>query len=77
MKRTKLRDRLLPVYSRGEEIMNMTTHIVGGALAILALVVCLWKAISTGSPLAIASALIYGGSMVAVYNSPSAGRCRP
>lgn len=71
MKRTKLRDRLLPVYSRGEEIMNMTTHIVGGALAILALVVCLWKAISTGRPLAIASALIYGGSMVAVYTMSS------
>ena len=30
MKRTKLSDRQLPDYSRGEELMNMITHIVGG-----------------------------------------------
>ena len=29
MKRTKLDDRLLPDYTRGEEIFNMVTHIVG------------------------------------------------
>ena len=32
MKRTKLSDRSLPDYTQGEEIMNMVTHIVGGAL---------------------------------------------
>lgn len=32
MKRTKLSDRALPDYSRGEEQMNTITHIVGGAL---------------------------------------------
>ena len=31
MKRTKLDDRVLPNYTRGEEIFNMVTHIVGGA----------------------------------------------
>ena len=30
MKRTKLDDRVLPEYTRGEEIFNMVTHIVGG-----------------------------------------------
>lgn len=29
MKRTKLDDRVLPVYTKGEEIFNMVTHIVG------------------------------------------------
>ena len=29
MKRTKLDDRVLPEYTRGEEIFNMVTHIVG------------------------------------------------
>ena len=71
MKRTKLRDRLLPVYSRGEEIMNMTTHIVGGGLALTVLATCLWKAIRTGSPLAILAALIYGLSMTLVYTMSS------
>lgn len=39
-KRTKLKDRTLPDYTRGEEIFNMVSHIVGGALAIAALVLC-------------------------------------
>ena len=31
MKRTKLSERILPTYTKGEEIFNMTSHIVGGA----------------------------------------------
>ena len=34
MKRTKLDDRVLPTYSKGEEIFNMVSHIVGAALGI-------------------------------------------
>ena len=37
MKRTPLAERVMPEYSRGEEICNMVTHIVGGALGIAAL----------------------------------------
>ena len=40
MKRTKLKDRQLPDYTKGEEIFNMVTHIVGGALGIAYLVLC-------------------------------------
>ena len=32
--RIKLADRKLPDYTRGEEIFNMVTHIVGGGLSI-------------------------------------------
>lgn len=32
MKRIKLDDRVLPVYTKGEEIFNMVSHIVGGGL---------------------------------------------
>ena len=35
MKGTKLSQRQLPDYTKGEEIMNMVTHISGGGLAIL------------------------------------------
>ena len=66
-KRIKLRDRLLPSYSRGEEIMNMVTHIVGGGLGILALVACLLKTIFAGGALSIVGAAIYGGTMVCLY----------
>ena len=38
-KRTRLADRQLPDYTRGEEIMNMVTHIVGGAMGIMVLAV--------------------------------------
>lgn len=38
MKRTKLKDRVLPTYSKGEEIFNMVTHIVGGGMGIITLI---------------------------------------
>lgn len=63
-KRIKLRDRLLPDYTNGEEVMNMVTHIVGGGFGILALVLCL---VRTSVPRSTVGAAIYGGSMIAIY----------
>lgn len=71
MKRIKLCDRVLPVYTRGEEIMNMVTHIVGGGLGILALVLCLLRSAASGSAMGIACSCIYGGSMVLLYTMSS------
>ena len=34
MKRTKLEDRILPTYTKGEEIFNYVTHIVGAAIGL-------------------------------------------
>ena len=34
MKRTKLADRVLPAYTKGEEIFNMTSHIVGAGFGL-------------------------------------------
>ena len=31
MQRTKLKDRILPEYTKGEEIFNMVSHIIGAA----------------------------------------------
>jgi len=36
--RTPLRERILPDYSRGEELLNMITHIIGGAVGLLILI---------------------------------------
>ena len=66
-KRIKLRDRLLPNYSRGEEIMNMVTHIVGGGLGILILVVCVLKAALGGNIPGVVGSAIYGGTMITLY----------
>lgn len=65
--RTKLADRLLPDYTVAEEITNMVTHIAGGALGILALVLCLRKAIGRGDGYDLTGALIYGISMITLY----------
>lgn len=71
MKRIKLRDRLLPDYTTGEEIMNMVTHIVGGALGVVVLVLCVIRAVCSGSALSIVGCSIYGVSIVTLYTISS------
>lgn len=69
-KRIRLRDRQLPDYTKGEEVMNMITHIVGGSLGIAALLLCLLKAVRH-APLDIIGATVFGGSMVLLYTVSS------
>ena len=38
MKRTPIDKRELPDYTRGEEIMNMVSHIVGGGIGVVVLI---------------------------------------
>ena len=71
MKRIKLADRKLPDYTKGEEIMNMVTHIVGGALGIVVLVLCLFRSICQGVTLRAIGCAIYGVSIVALYTISS------
>ena len=71
MKRTKLRDRVLPDYTRGEERMNTITHMVGGGLAIAALVLCVVFAALHHNVYGIVSSAIYGVSMIALYTVSS------
>ena len=71
MKRIKLIDRLLPDYTTGEEIMNMVTHIVGGALGIIALILCVIRATRQGSGLCIAGCWVYGIAIVTLYTVSS------
>ena len=71
MKRTKLRDRILPKYTKGEEIFNMTSHIVGGALGIVALVLCVVFAAIHGNGYGVVSGAIYGVTMIILYTMSS------
>lgn len=70
-KRIKLKDRQLPPYSRGEEIMNMVTHIVGGGIGILALVLCILKTALNQNALGLAGGIIYGITMICLYSISS------
>lgn len=71
MKKTKLRDRILPKYTKGEEIFNMTSHIVGGVLGIVALVLCVVFAAVHGNGYGVVSGAIYGVTMVILYTMSS------
>ncbi len=71
MKRTKLKNRPLPDYTKGEEIMNMVTHTVGGGIGILGLIFCVLKAAVKGSAIGVVSGAIYGFSMIGLYTMSS------
>ena len=71
MKRTKLSARVLPRYSKGEEAMNMITHIVGGGFAVIALVLTLVRAFVRGTVPGICCTAVYGSCMVLVYTISS------
>ena len=71
MKRTKLSDRILPTYTKGEEIFNMTSHIVGGALGVVATVLCVVFAAIHGNGYGVVSGAIYGTTMIILYTMSS------
>ncbi len=71
VQRTKLCDRVLPDYTRGEELMNTITHIVGGAFAVAALVLCVVFAVRNRNVYGVVSSAIYGSSMIALYTVSS------
>ncbi len=71
MKRTKLKDRVLPNYTKGEEIFNMVSHIVGGGLGVIIAVICIAKAFINNDIYQIIGAFIYGLSMIILYTMSS------
>ncbi len=71
MARTALSDRLLPNYTRSEELMNMITHIIGGAFGIIALTLGVISASFTGDVWKIVSVSIYGATLVVMYTVSS------
>ena len=71
MKRTKLSDRQLPDYSRGEELMNMITHIVGGGLGIIVLLTCVVRAALNQNYYGIVSCTIYGTTFITMFTISS------
>ena len=71
MQRTKLKDRILPTYTKGEEIFNMTSHIVGAVLGIVATVLCIVFATVNGNVYGVVSGTIYGVTMIILYTMSS------
>lgn len=71
MKRTKIADRVLPTYSKGEEIFNMVSHIVGGAIGIAAIVLCSVFGALRGNAYGVVSGVIFGFTMLVLYTMSS------
>ncbi len=71
MTRTKLADRRLPNYTRGEELMNTLTHILGGIIGIAALILCILRAAGRGNVWGIVASCVYGVSMIAMFTISS------
>ena len=71
MERTKLCDRVLPDYTRGEELFNMISHIVGGGLGVVALVLCVVVAALHRNPWGVVGSSIYGASLIMMYTMSS------
>lgn len=71
MTRTKLCDRILPNYTKGEEIFNTLSHSAGAVFGIVALLTCLFTAVSKQNTWNIISSLIYGISLILLYTMSS------
>lgn len=71
MKRLKLADRTLPSYTKGEEIFNMVSHIIGVPLGIVAIVLCSIIYSKAGNAYGVVSGIIYGVSLILLYSISS------
>lgn len=57
----------IPKYTRGEEIFNMTSHIVGGGVGVVVTALCVIFAAIHGNAWGVVGSSIYGGMMIVLY----------
>lgn len=71
MQRIKLADRILPAYTREEDIFNMVSHILGGVLGITAISLCSVFAAVRNNIYGIVSGVIFGVTLLLLYTMSS------
>ncbi len=71
MTREKLAERKLPDYTKGEEIVNMVSHILGSVAGVVSLTLGLVIAVWFGDGYSVAGALVYGIAMILLYTFSS------
>ena len=69
--RTKLIDRTLPNYSIVEERFNYISHILGGVIGVIALVLCVLISAWHHNIMEIVTSIVYGLSMIVLYSMSS------
>ena len=68
---TKLIDRRIPEYAKGEEVFSMVLSIIGGALSVAVLVFCLIVAVKNKNVYGVVGSSIYGASLIIFYSFAS------
>lgn len=71
MSKKRLMSLPLPDYTKGEEIFNFVSHVVGGVFAIAALVLGIIMAAIKGNAWGVVSVSIYGTTMIILYTMSS------
>ncbi len=71
MKKAKLLKMVLPEYSKGEEVFNMTSHIVGGGIGVIALVLGIIFSSLHKNIYGIIGSIVFGVSMILLYTCSS------
>ncbi len=71
MKRIKLDERILPTYTKGEEIFNMVSHIVGAVLGIVTIVLTSVFASIHNVKFGVISGVIMGIALLLLYTMSS------
>ncbi|MCL2617462.1 MAG: hemolysin III family protein [Defluviitaleaceae bacterium] len=61
----------MPAYTRGEELFNMISHIVGGGLGVVALLACVIIAAYHQNVWGIVSGMVYGFSVILLFTMSS------
>ena len=69
MTRTPLAQRKLPDYTRANEMANMVSHIVGGALGIVILLSAIFIAVSQRNTWSLISGIAYALSMISLSHA--------
>lgn len=68
---TKLIDRRIPEYTKGEEVFSMVLSIVSGALSVAVLVFCLIVALKNNNVFGVVTSSIYGASLIILFSISS------
>lgn len=71
MTRTKICNRTLPDYTKGEELFNMISHIVGAVFGVIAWILCVIVSVEEQDMIAVVSSTVYGASLVLLYTMSS------
>ena len=68
---SKLIDRRIPEYTKGEEVFSMVLSIVSGALSVAVLVFCLIVAAKNNNVYGVVTSSIYGASLIILFSISS------